>query len=88
MVDRHALFGRCCTQSGLAGALGMTFGLLLETALLIVRTNMPRPLHERYPHLFPELKKKKHMPPKIAGVPIVGEAAESSQGQIESKKRR
>jgi hypothetical protein len=26
--------------------------MLLETWLLIIRTNMPTPLEERYPHLF------------------------------------
>lgn len=40
------------SQAGLAGALGLTFGLLLETVLLITRSNMPEPLEDRYPHLF------------------------------------
>ena len=34
------------------GCLGLTFGLLMETTLLIIRTNRPQPLHEKYPELF------------------------------------
>ena len=30
----------------------MTFGLLMETTLLIIRTNRPQPLHERVPMLL------------------------------------
>jgi hypothetical protein len=41
-----------CYQAGLVGILGLTFGLLLETTLLIIRTNRPQPLHERFPTLF------------------------------------
>jgi hypothetical protein len=35
------------SQAGLAGALGLTTGLLVETLLLIIRSNMPKPLEER-----------------------------------------
>lgn len=37
--------------AGLGGALGLTFGMLLETLLLIIRSNRPAPLEERMPHL-------------------------------------
>jgi hypothetical protein len=40
-----------CTQPGLGGALGLSFGMLLETSLLILRSNRPAPLSERMPHL-------------------------------------
>ena len=39
-------------QAGLVGCLALTFGLLMETTLLIIRTNRPEPLHERFPELF------------------------------------
>jgi hypothetical protein len=34
------------------GVLGLLAGLLLETSLLIVRTNMPAPLDKQYGHLL------------------------------------
>jgi hypothetical protein len=33
-------------------ALGLAAGLLLETTLLIIRTNMPVPLDKKYAHLL------------------------------------
>jgi hypothetical protein len=39
-------------QAGVLGALGLAAGLLLETALLIIRTNMPEPLDNKYAHLL------------------------------------
>ncbi|KXZ47022.1 hypothetical protein GPECTOR_38g259 [Gonium pectorale] len=42
--------------AGLSGALGLTAGLLLETTLLIIRTNRPVPLEERMPELFDSAK--------------------------------
>lgn len=38
--------------AGLAGAVGLTLGLLVETGLLIIRSNRPEPLEDRMPHLF------------------------------------
>lgn len=50
----------CCwpllAQAGLCGAAGLTCGLLLETTLLIIRTNRPEPLEERMPDLFDPAK--------------------------------
>lgn len=40
------------TWAGVLGALGLAAGLLLETALLIIRTNMPVPLDQKYAHLL------------------------------------
>lgn len=34
-------------QAGLAGAVGLTLGLLVETGLLIIRSNRPEPLEDR-----------------------------------------
>lgn len=34
------------------GALGLTAGLLLEATLLIIRSNMPAPLDQKYSHLL------------------------------------
>ncbi|GLI64005.1 hypothetical protein VaNZ11_007159 [Volvox africanus] len=42
--------------AGLLGALGLTAGLLLETLLLIIRSNRPAPLEERMPELFDKAK--------------------------------
>ncbi|GIL71870.1 hypothetical protein Vretimale_672 [Volvox reticuliferus] len=42
--------------AGMLGALGLTAGLLLETLLLIVRSNRPVPLEERMPELFDKAK--------------------------------
>jgi hypothetical protein len=39
-------------QAGVLGALGLAAGLLLETTLLIIRTNMPVPLDQKYAHLM------------------------------------
>ena len=39
-------------QAGVLGALGLAAGLLLETALLIIRANMPVPLDQKYTHLL------------------------------------
>ncbi|GLC59731.1 hypothetical protein PLESTB_001527500 [Pleodorina starrii] len=44
--------------AGLAGALGLTVGLLLETLLLIIRSNRLVPLEERMPELFDTAKVK------------------------------
>eukprot|EP00879_Flechtneria_rotunda_P012588 GHRR01013145.1.p1 GENE.GHRR01013145.1~~GHRR01013145.1.p1 ORF type:complete len:179 (+),score=83.48 GHRR01013145.1:1660-2196(+) len=40
------------TWAALCGVVGLTAGLLLETALLILRTNMPQPLEQKYKHLL------------------------------------
>jgi hypothetical protein len=45
-------------QAGLFGSLGLTAGLLLETSLLIIRSNLPVPLHKRFPELFETTKTK------------------------------
>jgi len=43
----------CILQAGLFGCLGLTFGLLVEVLLLIIRTNRPASSPEgRYPELF------------------------------------
>jgi hypothetical protein len=42
------------SQAAAGGALGMAAALLLETLLLIVRSNLPEPLERRYAHLLPE----------------------------------
>jgi hypothetical protein len=39
-------------QAAVFSALGLAAGLLLETALLIIRTNMPVPLDQKYAHLL------------------------------------
>ena len=64
-----------CYQAGLVGILGLTFGLLLETTLLIIRTNRPQPLHERFPTLFD----KKIWGP--AGIRPLGAHTEASSGE-------
>lgn len=38
-------------QAAAGGAVGMTLAMLLETTLLIIRTNRPTPLSERMPYL-------------------------------------
>ncbi|GAX85060.1 hypothetical protein CEUSTIGMA_g12480.t1 [Chlamydomonas eustigma] len=40
--------------AGLFGCLALTFGLLMETVLYMIRSNRPQPLHERFPELFEE----------------------------------
>lgn len=49
---RHARAPCVLPQAGLLGALGLTAGMLLETVLLIVRSNLPPPLEKKFPHLF------------------------------------
>eukprot|EP00878_Enallax_costatus_P010619 GHUV01011094.1.p1 GENE.GHUV01011094.1~~GHUV01011094.1.p1 ORF type:complete len:223 (+),score=70.68 GHUV01011094.1:275-943(+) len=48
--------GRFLTRSdawgAMMGALGLAAGLLLETTLLIMRTNMPAPVDQKYAHLL------------------------------------
>jgi hypothetical protein len=39
-------------QAAVFSALGLAAGLLLETTLLIIRTNMPVPLDKKYAHLL------------------------------------
>mmetsp|Transcript_5349 Transcript_5349/g.11701 ORF Transcript_5349/g.11701 Transcript_5349/m.11701 type:complete len:259 (-) Transcript_5349:407-1183(-) len=51
-VPAKYLFKLSETWAGMLGALGLTVGLLLETVLLIIRSNMPKPLHQKYPELF------------------------------------
>ena len=59
--------------AGLVGCLGLTFGLLMETTLLIIRTNRPQPLHERYPELFDKkIWGKGGMGPMAAAAAIMG----------------
>lgn len=38
--------------AAMIGALGLTAGLLLEATLLIIRSNMPAPLDQKYSHLL------------------------------------
>lgn len=40
------------SQAALMGSLGLAAGLLLETTLLIMRTNMPTPIDTKYSHLL------------------------------------
>ncbi len=57
VAQRPRPHGSCVRiQAGLAGALGLTAGLLLETFLLIIRSNRPEPLEDRMPHLFDTAK--------------------------------
>ena len=43
----------CLLQAGLLGVLGLSFGMLMETVLLIIRTNRPdKSLEDRFPELF------------------------------------
>lgn len=51
---------RACVQAGLLGVVGLTTGLLVETLLLIIRSNRPVPLEDRMPHLF-DAKVRMHM---------------------------
>ncbi|KAF6254542.1 hypothetical protein COO60DRAFT_312342 [Scenedesmus sp. NREL 46B-D3] len=44
------------------GALGLAAGLLLETSLLIIRTNMPVPLDQKYAHLLDKRWDKRQDP--------------------------
>lgn len=44
---------RCVlAQAAIMGAAGLAAGLLLETTLLIIRTNLPAPLEDKYAHLL------------------------------------
>eukprot|EP00955_Chlamydomonas_euryale_P069086 360328-Chlamydomonas_euryale.AAC.11 len=71
-----------CVQAGLSGAIGLTFGLLLETLLLILRSNMPPPLRKQYPHLFV----KAQQPETADGMKAAAELQPASM--VEGKKQR
>lgn len=49
-------------QAVLCGCVGLVCGLLLETTLLILRTNMPVPLDKKYAHLLDKSWDKQQQP--------------------------
>jgi hypothetical protein len=61
-------------QAAVGGALGMSFGLLLETSLLIIRANRPPPVEESIPHMV-NSKQQRTAKAGAAGAAAAGAAA-------------
>jgi hypothetical protein len=87
----------CCRllQAAIGGALGMSVAMLLETTLLIIRSNRPEPLEDRMPHLTDPHRFEahpvaaKHVAGGVEGVAAGGAAGgrQRSSSSSSSKKR-
>lgn len=70
------------------GSLGMAAALLLETALLIVRTNLPEPLERRYAHLLPPDRRAEWLrrdAARLAAAAAGGDGGDAAAGLREKK---
>lgn len=78
----HPFLHVCCChyhQAAVCGCVGLVCGLLLETTLLILRTNMPQPLDQKYAHLLDKSWDQKQPQQEKKGGPTTKQQHKQSQ---------